>query len=169
MTSIALERLFEHNNWANSQIFQACAALDDEHLDAIPRGAGNWSLRDTLMHLVAAQQGYLALLTLPVDARLQAAPEFTELGQAASRSGEALRSLARDDAGSGRKEPLRTMDGYLVEPWVVLLQVINHATVHREQIRGLLKALGVTPPGLDGWAYGAATNALTPVSPPPEA
>jgi len=49
-----------------------------------------------------------------------------------------------------------------VEPWVVMVQAINHATEHREQISSMLSALGVTPPELDGWAYGEATHGLIP-------
>ena len=36
MTENILGRLFEHNNWANLQIIQACSALSDEQLDAEP-------------------------------------------------------------------------------------------------------------------------------------
>ena len=39
MTENFLEKLFEHNNWANSKIIQACAALSDEQLDAEPPSA----------------------------------------------------------------------------------------------------------------------------------
>jgi uncharacterized damage-inducible protein DinB len=45
-----------------------------------------------------------------------------------------------------------------------MVQAINHATEHREQISSMLTALGVTPPDLDGWAYGEATGALIPIS-----
>jgi uncharacterized damage-inducible protein DinB len=41
-----------------------------------------------------------------------------------------------------------------------MVQIINHATEHREQINSMLSALGVTPPDLDGWSYGEVTNAL---------
>jgi uncharacterized damage-inducible protein DinB len=44
-----------------------------------------------------------------------------------------------------------------------MLQVINHATEHREQIKSMLSALGVTPPDIDGWDYGEATHALIPI------
>ena len=54
--------------------------------------------------------------------------------------------------------------GIYVEPWVVMVQIINHATEHREQIKSMLSALGVTPPDIDGWDYGVATNALIPIS-----
>ncbi len=164
MTENLLEKLFEHNNWANLQIIQACSALSDEQLDAEPRSATKGSIRHTLLHLVASQQGYLSLLTLLVEARPHAPLAFADLQQAASISGEGLLSLARDEPSQHLKAQLQTTDGYFVEPWVVMVQVINHATEHREQISSMLSALGVTPPDLDGWTYGEVTNALTPVS-----
>jgi uncharacterized damage-inducible protein DinB len=51
-----------------------------------------------------------------------------------------------------------------VEPWVILVQVINHATEHREQIKSMLTALGITPPDIDGWDFGDVMKALVPMS-----
>jgi uncharacterized damage-inducible protein DinB len=62
------------------------------------------------------------------------------------------------------KERLVTRDGYYVEPWVILVQIINHATEHREQIKSMLTALGITPPSIDGWDYGETVHALFPIS-----
>ena len=70
----------------------------------------------------------------------------------------------RDASNTFPHRRLQTTDGYFVEPWVVLVQVINHATEHREQIKSMLSALGVTPPDIDGWDYGEATKALLPIS-----
>jgi uncharacterized damage-inducible protein DinB len=156
-------RLFEHNNWANLRIIEACSTLTDEQLDAEPRSATKGSIRATLMHLVNSQQGYLSLLTLPVDARQKSHLDFFELQKAVSVSGERLLSLAKADPDQYLKSQLQTTDGYFVEPWVVMIQIINHATEHREQICSMLSALGVTPPVLDGWSFGEATNALTPM------
>jgi uncharacterized damage-inducible protein DinB len=164
MTENLLEKLYEHNNWANRQIIQICSALSDEQLDTEPQSATAGSIRLTLFHLVNAQQGYLSLLTLPVEARHNVPPTFAELQKAASSSGEGLLALARADPSKYLKTRLRTMDGYFVEPWVVIVQVINHATEHREQIKSMLSALGVTPPNIDGWDYGQATNTLVPIS-----
>jgi len=58
-----------------------------------------------------------------------------------------------------------TDDEYLIEPWVVMVQAINHATEHHEQIKSMLTSLGITPPRIDGWGYGMATNALTQIAP----
>ncbi|MCI0393815.1 MAG: DinB family protein [Chloroflexi bacterium] len=164
MTENFLVKLFEHNNWANRQIIQACSALTDEQLDAEPQSATKGSIRQTLLHLVASQRGYLSLLTLPVEARPTVPPPFAGLQDSARISGEGLLALARDEPGQPLESQLQTRDGYFVEPWVVMVQVINHATEHREQISSMLSALGVTPPDLDGWTYGEVTNALIPIA-----
>jgi len=164
MSEHFLVKLFEHNNWANTQIIQSCAALSDEQLDAESQSATKGSIRRTLAHLVNSQHGYLSLLTLPVEARVAISPALAELQQAASISGDGLVALAKDEPINHLKTQLQTTDGYFVEPWIVIVQVINHATEHREQICSMLSALGVAPLVLDGWAYGEATNALIPIT-----
>jgi len=116
------------------------------------------------LHLVASQRGYLSLLTLPLEERPTVPPTFAELQESVSSSGEGLLSLARDGSSKPLKDQLQTRDGYFVEPWVVMVQAINHATEHREQIKSMLSSLGVTPPDIDGWDYGLVTNALIPIS-----
>src|SRR5215208_4260340 len=163
MTNNFLVKLFEHNNWANNQIIETCYALSDAQLDAEPQSVTRGTIRRTLLHLVHSQIGYLSLLTMPVNERPDVAPAFDELQESVRISGERLLKLA-----SGEQKPfdsrLTTKDGFYTEPWVVMLQVINHATEHREQIKSMLSSLGVTPPNIDGWGYGEATNALIPIS-----
>lgn len=162
MTENILARLFEHNNWANQQIIQVCSDLSDEQLDAEPQSATMGSIRSTLTHLVAAQRGYLSLLTLPPEARVRTPLAFSELRESLQSSGEKLLTLARDTSNLG--EQVQSTDGYLIAPWVVMVQVINHATEHREQINNMLSGLGITPPSLDGWSYGEVTDALAPMA-----
>jgi uncharacterized damage-inducible protein DinB len=164
MTENILVKLFEHNNWANDQTIRACSALSDEQLDAEPQSATKGSIRRTLVHLVSSQRGYLSLLTLPVEARPNTPLAFTELQEAARISGEGLLALARDESSEHLKTQLRTTDGYLVERWVVIVQIINHATEHREQINSMLSSLGATSLDLDGWTYGEATHTLIPIT-----
>jgi uncharacterized damage-inducible protein DinB len=159
MTENILARLFEHNNWANEQIMKACTALTDEQLDAPPQSATEGSIRDTLNHLVSAEYGYLRILTLPLEQRNNRVTlEYSELQKSLKHSGEALLKLVQD--GTYPTSSLVTRDEYYVEPWVILLQIINHATEHREQIKSMLTAMGITPPNIDGWDYGFETNAL---------
>jgi uncharacterized damage-inducible protein DinB len=157
-----LVKLFEHNSWANIQMIQACSSLSDEQLDTEPHSATKGTIRQTLIHLVSSQRGYLALLTLPVKERKKVPLEFADLKEVAQSSGEGLLALVRNDLDR-LPDRLQTTDGFHVEPWVILLQIINHATEHREQINSMLTALGATPLDLDGWSYGDATNALVPI------
>ena len=164
MTENFLVKLFEHNNWANLQIIQACAALSDERLDAEPQSVTKGSIRRTLVHLVSSQYSYLRTLTLPLEERREAITvDFTELKESVRKSGEELLAFARGEQ-QPLKPQLQTRDGYYVEPWVLMVQIINHATEHREQIKSMLTALGVAAPDIDGWDYGLATNALIPIS-----
>jgi len=163
MNEIFLEKLFEHNNWANQRIIEACYALSNEQLDAEPQSVTMGNIRETLTHLVGSQAGYLSLLTLPVDGRGHKPLEFAELQESARKSGEGLLALARGE-NKPLGNPLQTTDGYHVEPWVVMTQIINHATEHREQIKSMLTALGITPPSIDGWDHGETQNALVPIS-----
>lgn len=158
-----LVKLFEHNNWANARVLEACSALTEAQLDAEPKSATQGSIRSTLVHLVEGQRGYLRLLTLPVEERRVDPPDipFAELQSSANASGEGLLRLARDEAGLVSKGRAQETGGYTVEPWIVMLQVINHATEHREQIKSMLTGLGVTPPNIDGWDYGEFTGAYS--------
>jgi uncharacterized damage-inducible protein DinB len=164
MTENFLVKLFEHNNWANLQIIQTCSALSDEQLDAEPQSVTKGTIRRTSVHLVSSQYSYLRTLTLPLEERLQSPTvAFAELQESARMSGEGLLALARDEMKPFSSR-LQTRDGFFVEPSVLMVQIINHATEHREQINSMMSALGLTPPDLDGWSYGEATNALIPIS-----
>ncbi len=149
-----------HNNWANGQIIQACAALTDEQLDASPQSVTSGTIRQTLTHLVAAQERYVAHLTLPLEARPHAVLSFDQLAESSQRSGEALIALVEQADGDTVPPMLELPDGYSAEPWVILVQVIDHAAEHREQIKSMISALGITPPDTSGWDFGEAAKAF---------
>ncbi len=164
MTANILARLFEHNHWANLQLIQACATLSDEQLDAEPQSATKGGIRLTLWHLMDGQQIYLSQLT-SMGPRFdwQAPSTFAELLESAKMSGEGLVALARDETSEYLQTQIQD-DGYSIEPWVVMVAAISHAAEHREQIKSMLSAQGVTPPRLDGGAYGIVANAIIPIS-----
>lgn len=162
MTENILAKLFEHNNWANTKIIEACSALSADQLDATPESATKGTIRETLVHLVSAQSSYLKTLTLPVEERrAPVTVDFADLKTSIEASGESLLAFAKGEA-TPFADPLETRQGDHVRPWVLMVQIINHATEHREQISSMLTALGITPPDMDGWSYGEATNAFVP-------
>jgi uncharacterized damage-inducible protein DinB len=156
-----LEKLFEHNNWANLQIIRACATLSDEQLDMGPQSVTMGTIRRTLLHLVRSQRGYLRQLTLPLEERIDTPTlDFADVEEVARLSGEGFVALARDESKIWPEKFIQQHDGYRVEPWVVMVQAINHATEHREQIKSMLSSLSLTPPDIDGWDYGFAVGGL---------
>ncbi len=164
MNEKILTRLFEHNNWANLQIIQACSVLDEDQLDTELYTVTKGSIRSTLQHLINSQEDYLSQL-MGVEARFnwESPPGFDELLQAATETGEGLIALTKSEASKSLKDKFEK-DGYSIEPWVVMLQAVDHAAEHREQIKSILSGLGLTPPRIDGWAYGRVTGALVQLS-----
>jgi len=155
--STALVELFRHNLWANLRLLDACSRLPDEQLDASAPGTYG-RVRDTLVHLLAAEERYVTLLggQQPEHPLREADgfPGWEELRRRALHSGEALVALAES------VDPTRILRGerggkpYAIPAVVPLMQAINHATEHRAHVVTVLSQGGVEPPALDAWAYG---------------
>ena len=160
-----LVKLFEHNNWANRQVIRACAALGEDQLDARPQSEKHWSIRENLVHIVECQHGYLGFFK-PSPARNFRDVSFEELEELARSSGEGFITVIQAEAEGGEKfvTPVESSDGYRIDPWVVMLQTINHATEHRKQIVHLMRLLDVEAPRLDGWTFGEETGTVVPLS-----
>ncbi|HET6846777.1 MAG TPA: DinB family protein [Anaerolineales bacterium] len=165
MTESVLAHIFEHNNWANLLMLDACEKLTEAQLDAEPHSATKGTIRETLSHFVRAQQNYLRHLTrVEPPFTWETPPPLEKMRDSLTRSGQGFLEIARDEAGRLPGSRVQTRDGSKVEPWVIMLQTINHATEHREQINSMLTALGVTPLDLDGWSYASQVNAITPAN-----
>ncbi len=154
-----LPDFFTYNLWANLRLLDACAHLSDAQLDATTRGTFG-SVRETLMHLLAAEEGYVRALTgkipTPRLADLTHFPDFEELRRRAKRSGEELITVAEQ----GVLSQILHLDGgsYEAPVIVVLIQAVNHAIDHRSQIATLLSQQDIIPPDLDGWSYNDAMH-----------
>jgi uncharacterized damage-inducible protein DinB len=147
--------MFSHHRWANLCLLERCAALSDQQLDAAIPGAYG-SIRDTLQHIVTAEQSYYSRIsTGQPRRRAKDAPPMTmaEMIESASATGAGLIEwaprVAPDDAVTvdGDDGPTR------VPKAIILTQAINHGTEHRAQVMAILTQLGVEPPDLQGWAY----------------
>jgi uncharacterized damage-inducible protein DinB len=146
---------YRHHLWANLGLLEACAQLNDEQLHASAPGTYG-TIRDTLVHLLRAEDSYLARLTgrQPEDLlRVGEFPGVEALRVHARRSGEGLIAVAEtvDETqvvrGTYHGEP------YELPVMVPLMQAIQHAADHRSQIASVLSQLGIEPPDLSVWAY----------------
>ncbi len=151
-----LSDFFKYNLWANLRLLDACSRLSDAQLDATTIGTFG-SVRETLMHLFASEEGYARRWNFtgpaptPPLKELTSFPGFDELRRRAERSGKELAAVAeRADL-----DEILHLDGgtYDAPVIVVLIQAINHGIDHRSQIATLLSQQAIEPPDLDGWAY----------------
>ena len=154
-----LSEILQHNLWANLRLLDACSHLSEAQLDTTTKGTFG-SVRETLMHLFTAEEGYarhfnfIGAAPTPPLRELTTSPGFTELRRRAERSGNELVAVAeRADLSQILHLDGGTYDAPVI---IVLIQAVNHGVDHRSQIATLLSQQDVTPPDLDGWAYNDA-------------
>ena len=155
--STGLSDFFKYNLWANLRLLDACAQLSDAQLDATMKGTFG-SVRETLMHLLAAEEVYARHFTgtspTPRLKELTTFPGFDELRRRAELSGNELITIAEQ----GDLSQIFHLDEgtYEAPAIIILIQAIDHGIDHRSQIATLLSQQGIEPPALDAWAYNDA-------------
>jgi len=168
MTTSILTDAFGHHLWANQLILDACATLTPEQL-ATPVPGTYGSIETTLRHLIQADSFYLWIQDgsagdgppIPAANTLSIA----ELRAANDRHAEGYRALLTgpQDPDIEVAEHGDTWD-FVAPLGIRVAQVVHHGSDHRSQICTGLTALGVAPPDIDLWAYGAATGRTREVS-----
>jgi uncharacterized damage-inducible protein DinB len=151
-----LAEVFRHNLWANLTLLDLCATLPDEVLEMnVPGTYG--TIRETLLHLVGAEERYLAALIAGPERRNptleQTAPNLATLREHARQSSEGLIAYAESVEGNPTLQVTWRGESYQTPAALFLVQAINHATEHRTQIKTALTQAGITPPELDGWTW----------------
>jgi uncharacterized damage-inducible protein DinB len=150
-----LTTLFSHNLWANLRLLERCAELTGEQLEATMPGAYG-SIGDIWQHIVTSEQSYFSRISTgqrlhrPADAP---ALTMAEMKDSLRKTGSGLVEWASKVQADDTVQI--DWDGTLrdVPKTIILTQVINHATEHREQIKAILTQMGIEPPDLQGWAY----------------
>ena len=146
---------YKHNLWANLGLLDACAQLTEAQLSASAPGTYG-EIRDTLVHLFRAEDGYLARLkSRQPDDQLTVGefPGIVALREHARRSGEGLIAVAESLDPSQIVRGTYRGESYELPIMVPLMQAIQHAADHRSQIATMMSQLGVEPPDLSVWAY----------------
>ncbi len=153
----ALDLVLRHNMWANRALFEFCAALDPTALDrAMPGTYG--TLLETIKHIVSGEQWYVGLLSgerigEPVEEK-EPRP-MDDLMSIAARTGQRLLELAPSDDADRR---VNTDDGKTWTAGVIYAQVVHHGNEHRAQIKSILGAGSIEPPGVSAWGYAMDTG-----------
>ena len=161
MTTSFLSDAFAHHVWATERLIDACTVLTPDQLNA-PAAGTYGSIIATLRHLVSSDCWYLAFFPSvgPTEAIDEEADvSLGELRSAITSNGAAWTRLLAAEADPELDVPEHG-DGWEVHAPLGfrLAQVIHHGTDHRSQVCTALTNLGLTPPEIDVWAYGDATD-----------
>jgi uncharacterized damage-inducible protein DinB len=155
-----LAELFRHNLWANLTLIDLCMTLPDEILETnVPGTYG--TIRETLIHLVGAEERYLPALVGGSERRNPALeetdPDLPTVREHARQSGEGFVAYAEEVEGDPTLQVTWRGQSHEMPASLFLVQAINHATEHRAQIKTALTQAGSTPPELDGWTWDRAS------------
>lgn len=151
--AMIFEEICRHHVWADVTLLDVCARLDDDGLHLCEPGTYG-SVRDTLVHIVANEETYLATVTGEEPERLlRQGVGFPGLEAPRERAERGGASAVLTGTLSGRR--------YAMSAAVPMIQAITHVTEHRAHVVSILTQHGVDMPVLDGWEYGKAAGLLT--------
>jgi len=159
MTADLVRTLYRYNAWATARIFQAATPLSAAEL-AAPSGASFGSVRETLVHIMAAQWIWLARWKGTSPTTLLDAREFPDLASLRARWDELEAETQRfvetlTDSDLSRVVEYRNTRGerWAYPLWQQVVHQVNHATYHRGEVAATLTQLGHSPGDLDLLIY----------------
>jgi len=155
-----IKRLFDYTEWANDLAIAAAAKLPDEHLRrdvAISHG----SILGTLVHMAGAEWIWLERWHGHSPAKAEAwstwsteacgdLPTLQERwADVIDRRARFVSELDEDRLGAELAYKLLSGDPSSLRLVDQMQHVVNHATMHRGQIVGMIRQLGIEPPSTD--------------------
>lgn len=160
---------FHHHAWASGRLLDVCMELNGEQLHtAVPGTFG--SIIETLRHMVESDGWYLSVATGErahwVATKTMNVSELR--ATAASRDGGWASFLALGPDPDADLHEVDEEDGFQrhTPVGIQLAQALHHGTDHRSQVCTALTALGLEPPKIDVWAFGADTGRVVEIEPP---
>lgn len=155
-----IKRLFDYTEWANDLAIAAAAQLPDEHLRR-DVAISHSSILGTLVHMAGAEWIWLERWHGHSPAKAEAWSTWStetcaDLPTLKERWADVIDRRARFVSGldedrlaadlaykllSGDPSSLRLIDQ--------MQHVVNHATMHRGQVVGMIRQLGIEPPSTD--------------------
>jgi len=155
-----IRHLFDYTEWANQLTLDAAAALSDEDLRRDFK-ISHSSIFATLLHMAGAEWIWLerwcgrspagkeawSLWTTDSCAHLKVLTE--RWNEVIERRAQFISQL--EEPGLAADLPFKLLSGDASALRLVdqMQHVVNHATLHRGQVVGMIRQLGITPPATD--------------------
>ena len=155
-----IRHLFDYTEWANGLALGAAAQFSDENLRR-NFNISHSSIFGTLLHMAGAEWIWLerwhGRSPAGADAwsqwKVDGCPDLPTLSQRWQEiiARRAAFLAGTDEDGLAAELPFKLLNGDASSlPLVSQMQhVVNHATLHRGQVVGMIRQLGITPPATD--------------------
>ena len=150
-----IRSFYDYNAWANARVLDTAASLTRAQLLA-PGGASFDSVRDTLVHTMAAQWLFLERWQGRSPTAMPEATAFPDLATIRARWDDTEQDTQTfvaglDDARLGDVVAYVNIQGerWAYPLWQQMIHQVNHATQHRSETAVLLTQLGHSPGWLD--------------------
>src|SRR3954471_11356382 len=155
-----ITRLFEYTEWANGLALDAAVNLSDENLRR-EVGISHGSIFGTLLHMAGAESILLERWQGRSPAKAEAWLRWTtgscaDLGILKERWQQLIDQRAKyflelDESRLAGELPFKLLSGDASSMRLVdqIQHVANHATLHRGQVVGMIRQLGIDPPSTD--------------------
>ena len=171
MANEALVELVKHKTWATLLVIETLQGMDADVLDLTTPGTYG-TIRDTLQHLVGADESYLATITgkQPAHPLPDEQVPLQALADLIRELAPRWEALARDPEAASRE--VTTRDGWRTPAAVPIAQAIHHAECHRGHVLSVIGAHRIELPGLDIgedldiWHHGIAVGLMQETGPP---
>ena len=152
-----LRHHLEYTNWATNRLLSQAAQLTNEEVTH-DFGTADKSVLQTLAHVYAADNLWLARVQGTAVSHLKAADlsfEFLQNEWPGLQDRWTTYCSGFNDDSVNNLISYSSLNGqHFTQPlWQLLLYIVNHATHHRGQASGFLRALGKAPQPLDLVAY----------------
>jgi uncharacterized damage-inducible protein DinB len=156
--SEVLQEAFRYSAWATRTLIAVCRQLSAEQRERPARGFG--SVLATLNHVVLTDADYATILGGVRPAWATAGNTTGDLDEIERRADENARLWERVFAQPFDAERRLVLDSgtYECRASLVVVEALQHASGHREQIRAGVAELGVKPPDIQPWEFAIATG-----------
>jgi uncharacterized damage-inducible protein DinB len=162
MSKDDIQLLYEYDRWANNRVLEEVAALSNEQFTR-DLGGSFRSVRDTLLHIIAGEWGWLAYWKEPSASSIVLAdlrkrrdalfnPEaYPNVAVVQSKWAEVEKEQAEfvnrvTDEALKKALPFRATQVRLAH---LMQHLANHSTYHRGQVAVMMRQLGAVPPATD--------------------
>jgi len=162
MTPAEIRTHLKYSTWASQRVFEAAKKLSPGELTRNV-GVSHGSILGTLSHIHFADRIWYSRVVDPKEPVIRESdlPTLEQEWPAIQRKWETW-AEGLQDADLGRLVPCKSPDGiaYQVAAENAVLHLVNHNTLHRGQVVGMIRQLGIAPPPTDLMMYYRMSGAV---------